>query len=90
MTTTAAVQEDPGLPVGLLLRDLRAAPDGLSSGRPHAGWRRTARTSCSAGSAGTGSVSCSASWCTPLALLLWLAAGLSRFGAPSSLVPSCW
>ena len=30
MTTTAAVQEDPRLPVGLLLRDLRAAPDGLS------------------------------------------------------------
>jgi magnesium-transporting ATPase (P-type) len=30
MMTTAAVQDDPRLPVGLLLRDLRAAPDGLS------------------------------------------------------------
>jgi hypothetical protein len=30
MTTTAAVQDDPRLPVELLLRDLRAAPDGLS------------------------------------------------------------
>jgi len=27
---TAAVQDDPRLPVELLLRDLRAAPDGLS------------------------------------------------------------
>lgn len=31
MTTTTTVQDDPRLPVELLLRDLRAAPDGLPS-----------------------------------------------------------
>jgi len=77
MTTTAAVQDDPRLPVELLLRDLRAAPDGLSGREaarrlaaygPNELQRRQRRN-----------------WfgellgqlVHPLALLLWLAAGLS-------------
>ena len=76
-TTTAAVQEDPRLPVELLMRDLRAAPDGLSQREaarrlaaygPNELQRRQRRH-----------------WLGellgqlvhPLALLLWLAAGLS-------------
>lgn len=77
MRTTAAVQDDPRLPVELLLRDLRAAPDGLSGREaarrlaaygPNELQRRQRRN-----------------WfgelvgqlVHPLALLLWLAAGLS-------------
>jgi calcium-translocating P-type ATPase len=75
--TTPTVQDDPRLPVGLLLRDLRAAPDGLSGREaarrlaaygPNELQRRQRRH-----------------WFRellgqllhPLALLLWLAAGLS-------------
>jgi calcium-translocating P-type ATPase len=77
MMTTAAVQDDPRLPVELLLRDLRASPDGLSQREaarrlaaygPNELQRRQRRH-----------------WLGelfgqlvhPLALLLWLAAGLS-------------
>ena len=80
MTTTAAVQEDPRLPVGLLLRDLRAAPDGLSQREAARRLAAYGPNELQPGSAGTGSVSCSASWCTPLALLLWLAAGCRGSG----------
>ncbi len=77
MMTTAAVQDDPRLPVALLLRDLRAAPDGLSQ-------REAARRLAAYGPNELRRLK-RRHWIRellgqlmhPLALLLWLAAGLS-------------
>lgn len=76
MMTADAVQDDPRLPVGLLLRDLRAAPDGLSgreAARRLAAYgpnelRRRQRRHWLRELLGQ--------LAHPLALLLWVAAGL--------------